>query len=83
MPMSDHQDSENFTYDRSWGEIEHMLDMAEREQNKHFMLMQRTKVKKERIKHMRNYKALQGVINALRWTLGDMHVNADEVLGRD
>ncbi len=34
--MNDHQDSENFAYDRSWGEIEHMLDMAEREQNKHF-----------------------------------------------
>ena len=81
--MNDHQDSENFAYDRSWGEIEEMLDKAEREQNKHYMMMQRTKVKKERIFHMRNYKALQGVINSLRWVLGDIHIDADEVLGRD
>ena len=26
--MSDHQDSEHFTYDRSWGEIENMLNQA-------------------------------------------------------
>lgn len=81
--MNDHQDSENFAYDRSWGEIEQMLDDAEREQNKHFMLMQSTKVKKERIKHMRNYKALQGVINSLRWVLGDIRIDAEAVLGRD
>ena len=83
MPMSDHQDSENFTYDRSWGEIEEMLDKAEREQNKHYMMMQRTKVKKERIFHMRNYKALEGVITSLRWVLGDLHVTENKVLGRD
>lgn len=81
--MNDHQDSENFAYDRSWGEIEEMLDKAEREQNKHYMMMQRTKVMKERIFHMRNYKALQGVINSLRWVLGDLHVDAEMVLGRD
>ena len=34
MSMSDHQDSEHFSYDRSWKEIEQMLDAAERIQNK-------------------------------------------------
>tara|TARA_Y100000004_G_scaffold174355_1_gene213006 strand:+ start:308 stop:556 length:249 start_codon:yes stop_codon:yes gene_type:complete len=81
--MNDHQDSENFAYDKDWNDILDMLDAAEREQNKHFMLMQRAKSKKLKIKHMRNYKALQGVINALRWVLGDLHVTSDEVLGRD
>ena len=72
--MNDHQDSENFSYERTWEEIEAMLDQAERLQHKHFMLMQRTKNKKKRVMHMRNYKALEGVVKALRWTLGDMHV---------
>ncbi len=29
--MSDHQDSEHFTYDRSWDEIEQMLDKDRKE----------------------------------------------------
>ena len=33
MPMSDHQDSEHFSYDREWTEIEQMLDAAERVMN--------------------------------------------------
>ncbi len=81
--MNDHQDSENFAYDKSWEDILAMLDWAEREQNKHFSLMQRTKKKKQRMLHMRNYKALEGVVMALRWTLGDLHVTTDMVLGRD
>ena len=80
--MNDHQDSENFAYDKSWEDIHAMLDKAELEQNKHFMLMQRTKNKKARIEHMRNYKALEGVVAALRWVLGDIHVSGDKVLGR-
>ena len=39
--MNDHQDSENFSYSRSWEEIESILYVAEQEQNQHFMLMQR------------------------------------------
>jgi len=81
--MNDHTDSENFAYDKDWNDILNMLDAAELEQNKHFMLMQRAKDKKLKIKHMRNFKALQGVINALRWVLGDMHITSKEVLGRD
>ena len=29
MTMSDHQDSEHFAYDKTWEEIETMLDWAE------------------------------------------------------
>ena len=81
--MNDHQDSENFAYDKSWEDIHAMLDKAELEQNKHYSLMQRAKNKRKRIEHMRNYKALEGVITALRWVLGDIHVTSDKVLGRD
>tara|TARA_R110000824_G_scaffold138449_1_gene303138 strand:- start:5098 stop:5391 length:294 start_codon:yes stop_codon:yes gene_type:complete len=79
--MNDHQDSENFAYDKSWDNILRMLDKAEKEQNRHFMLMQRTKNKKKRIEHMRNYKALEGVVAALRWTLGDLRITERIVLG--
>ncbi len=81
--MNDHQDSENFAYDKSWDDILRMLDEAEREQNRHYSLMQRAKNKRKRIEHMRNYKALEGVIMALRWTLGDLHVTENKVLGRE
>lgn len=85
MTMSDHQDSEHFAYERTWEEIEAMLDRAERKQNMHFTKMQtadpngRTfvdgKVIKSRIYHMRNYKALEGVVKALRWVLGDKDID--------
>ena len=39
MAMSDHQDSEAFSYERSWEEIENMLDKAERTLNYHQMKM--------------------------------------------
>ena len=74
--MNDHQDSEHFAYNRTWAEIEEMLDKAERKQNMHFMQMQRQGMKKkERMMHMRNYKALEGVIKSLRWVLGDKDVS--------
>ncbi len=60
------------TYDRTWVEIEDMLDRAEREQNMHYMKMQQKGMKKsERIRCMANYKALEGVIKTLKWTLGE------------
>jgi hypothetical protein len=74
--MNDHQDSEHFSYEREWNEIETMLDKAERKQNQHFLEMQRKGMdKKTRIAHMRNYKALEGVIKSLRWVLGDKNVS--------
>jgi 2-succinyl-5-enolpyruvyl-6-hydroxy-3-cyclohexene-1-carboxylate synthase len=66
-------DTEHFTYDRSWAEIENMLDSAERRQNTHLAEMQ-TCPKSNRMYHMRNYKALEGVVKALRWVLGDKDV---------
>jgi len=63
----------NFTYNRTWEQIEDMLDKAERKQNEHYIKMQKGR-RKERIYHMRNYKALEGTIKALRWVLGDKNV---------
>ena len=80
--MNDHQDSENFSYNRSWEEIEQMLYLAEREQNMCYVQMQKCK-KKDRMYWMRKYKGLEGVINGLRWVLGDLKVNKKKVLGRD
>jgi len=78
--MSDHQDSDHFSYDRSWDEIETMLDKAERKLNYHklqFYKFQDDKTRKGRkmaMLHARNYKALEGVCKTLRWTLGDINV---------
>ena len=63
-----------FSYTRSWAEIEEMLNKAERKQNKHYVAMQKGN-KKERVHHMRNYKALEGVVKSLRWVLGDRKVD--------
>ena len=65
---------EQFTYNRTWEQIEDMLDRAERKQHQHYMQMQNTRDKKKRIQHMRNYKALEGVVKSLRWVLGDRAV---------
>ena len=80
--MNDHQDSENFSYSRSWEEIEDMLFKAEREQNLCYTHLQKCR-KKDRIPLMRKYKGLEGVINGLRWVLGDLKMDKNKVLGRD
>jgi len=80
--MNDHQDSENFSYSRSWEEIETMLYEAERQQNMCHVRLQKCN-KKDRIYWMRQYKGLEGVINALRWVLGDLRMDRQKVLGRD
>ena len=72
--MSDHQDSEHFSYDRSWGEIEDMLDRAERKMNFHETEAHSAIRKLDKVYHVRNYKALQGVVQALRWVLGDINI---------
>jgi len=58
-----------YTYNRSWVEIETMLDKAEKKQNEPYTAMQSCP-KGERMFHMRNYKALEGVVKALKWVLG-------------
>jgi len=80
--MNDHQDSENFAYDKEWVDIQNLLDEAEREQNKRWVAF--TKCPKPlRQQNWNNYKGLQGVINALRWVLGDLKMPKNKVLGRD
>ena len=76
---------ERYTGVRSEEVILAMLDKAERKQNMHFTKMQtvnsndrtfvKGKVIKSRIYHMRQYKELEGVVKALRWTLGDMNID--------
>ena len=50
-----------------------MLDTAERRQNKHYTAMLQG-AKDKSMFHMRNYKALEGVVKALRWVLGDKDI---------
>ena len=71
--LSDHQDSEHFMGVRSEDELLDMLDKAERKMNHHYTLLLQKRLD-GRIYHMRNYKALEGVVKALRWALGDMNV---------
>lgn len=80
MAMNDHQDSEHFSYTRTWDEIENMLKEAERTLNHHQMKMFENRPPKGHSPsklwtyHARNFKALQGVVKTLRWTLGDKDI---------
>lgn len=76
--LSDHQDSNSFTYSRTWEDIEIMLDKAERVQNIHHVKMAEQRERnntKKAMYHARNIKALEGVIKTLRWTLGDKDID--------
>lgn len=82
MTMSDHQDSENFSYQRTWKEIHDMLKACEARQNFHLTKIQTGKIsKKEMVKHMRKFKGLEGAIRGLRYALGDLHMSRAMVLG--
>ena len=72
--MSDHQESVHRTYDRSWEEIETMLDRAERKMNEWISYYHYSRKKNDRegmVEAARNKKALEGVIKTLKWTLGE------------
>lgn len=76
--LSDHQDSEHFSYERNWEEIEDMLYRAERKLNAWVMKYhQAVSVNDRQVMKdaARNKKALEGVIKTLRWVLGDMDVD--------
>ena len=74
--LSDHQDSDHYSYNRSWDEIEIMLDKAERKLNFHMMKMSQYRQKsKVWMEHARNFKALQGVVKTLKLTLGDKDID--------
>jgi hypothetical protein len=69
-----HIQRENFSYDRSWVQIETMLVRAEKKQNDWIIKFHEAKElgDKETMKECaRNKKALEGVVKTLRWTLGD------------
>ena len=66
-------EEETFAYNRSWTEIEEMLTKAEAKLHTHEMGCQKYKSRmksREFLYHARNFKALQGVVKTLRWTLG-------------
>ncbi len=75
--LSDHQDSEHFSYNRTWEDIEEMLYKAEAVRNgweiKYYEFKE-LRNKRKTIEAMRNMKALEGVIKTLRWTLGDKEI---------
>lgn len=76
--LSDHQDSEHFSYERNWDEIEDMLRRAERKLNNWVMRYhQAVNVNDRQVMKdaARNKKALEGVIKTLRWVLGDINVD--------
>jgi hypothetical protein len=64
----------SFTYNRSWEEIEAMLDRAEEWRNYHHTEGLTTKKRDDKVHHARNYKALEGVVKTLRWVLGDLDI---------
>jgi len=62
------------TYDRTWEEIETMLDdaIAKRQQWTVFYEQSKRAEDKESMKDAaRNSKALEGVVKTLRWVLGE------------
>ena len=66
------------TYDRTWEEIEAMLGRAERKMNEWKAWFEECRQRRDRdgMKDaVRNYKALEGVIKTLKWTLGDVSVD--------
>ena len=76
--LSDHQDSEHFSYERDWQEIEDMLYKADNKLNNWVMIYHQANSvdNRKRMKDAaRNKKALEGVIKTLRWVLGDKNVD--------
>jgi|TARA_R100000479_G_C6329814_1_gene181024 hypothetical protein len=73
-----------FTYERTWVEIETLLEQVERRMElRKEASFDRALSTKERAHHMRNYKGLQGATYALRWVLGDRDITKHMVLGDD
>ena len=73
--MTKEQDNQHFLYDRSWVEIEEMLDRAERKFNYHEQESHLANSQQDKMYHIRNFKALQGVTKSLRWVLGDVRID--------
>jgi len=66
------------SYDRTWEEIESMLEQAEfkmREWKAWYETCKDEGDKKGMKEAARNHKALQGVVKTLKWTLGENGVS--------
>jgi hypothetical protein len=66
------------SYDRSWDEIEKMLEIAEErvfEWQDWFETCREQSDREGMKEAARNYKALQGVIKCLKWVLGEQGVD--------
>ncbi len=62
------------SYDRSWGEIEEMLEKAVARRNQWKQWFEQCKKDSDRDgmkEAARNHKALDGVVRTLQWTLGE------------
>jgi len=66
------------SYNRTWDEMESMLESAEERRREWQMFFERAKRinNKQSMKDAaRNCKALEGVIKTLKWTLGEEGIN--------
>ena len=52
-----------------------MLDRAERKMNYHETESHLAESQQDKMYHIRNFKALQGVTKSLRWVLGDVRID--------
>ena len=71
-------DGPDRTYDRSWEEIEEMLELAEERAAEWRAWFEECKSDGDRDgmkEAARNYKALEGVVKTLRWVLGEIGVD--------
>lgn len=66
----------DFTYDRTWEQIESMLDECNAKQERHLNALSAGNLSRaDKMHHMRQYKGLEGAIATLRWVLGDPHAD--------
>jgi len=73
---------DDFTYNRSWEQIEDLLQKVVSERAIHKRAINDPKTSmKAKAQHMRDYKGLQGASYALRWVLGDRRMTRGKVLG--
>ena len=67
------------TYERTWDEMESMLESAEDKRREWQMLFERARriENRQAMKDAaRNAKALEGVIKTLKWTLGEQGIDS-------
>ena len=61
------------SYDRTWEEIEHLLEQAVQEmeaQRAKFHLRKRSGPKEAKYRALMKYQRAKGIVDTLRWTLG-------------